>query len=257
MTKDQLKQAQQFIVEQFKLVRPRLLDAFGNIEETIKKDSTPVTLLDQQIEEVLKGALTKFDPGIGFNGEESGQSGNTDTFWLIYPIDGTESFIRGIPFARNIITLIDHGQPVLAVVYKFITDDLYTAIKDQGAYRNGQRIYCSSRLTARSWVELSGPLTDPDVTTVLRAVRQVSNGFKIVGDFTLVLEGKIDAMLAYKAGGGDWDYAPRGFLMQEAGAKVANLGVETYDYKNHDFLAASPAVFDRLMPLINEAKSWQ
>ena len=254
MTIDHLQQAQDFIIAQFKLARPKLLEAFGNIDETIKGDLTVVTQLDKQIEQDLRDACKKFDPSIGFVGEEYGQAGNADTFWLIDPIDGTESFIRGIPFARNIVTLIEAGKPVMVVVYKFVTDEWFTAIAGQGAFKNGQAIHCSQRPLSRTWVELSSPFTDPTAVPVINAVRKLTNGYRMIGDFTLTAEGKVDALLLYKTAGGDWDCAPRALLMQEAGAKVANIGSTEYDYKNHDFLAANPAIFDELMAAIVEAR---
>jgi myo-inositol-1(or 4)-monophosphatase len=250
VSNEQLEYLQAYIIQRFQVIAPRLLEAYGRVEETIKDNDTPVTLLDKQIEEELREFLTQLDPGIGLVGEEYPPAGNTDTFWLIDPIDGTESFIRGIPFARNMVTLIDRGQPIMTVVYKFNTDETFAAIKGQGAYKNGHPLKCSQRVLSRTWIELSVPFTNADTTPMLEEVRKMTNGYRVIGDFTLVLEGKVDAMLAYKSGGGDWDYAPRALLMQEAGAKVANLGSNSYDYKNHDFLAASPAVFDQLMPVI-------
>jgi fructose-1,6-bisphosphatase/inositol monophosphatase family enzyme len=73
-------------------------------------------------------------------------------------------------------------------------------------------------------------------------------------DITTVLDGFTEAALVYGSGGGDWDYAPRGLLYQELGAVVSNIGKNIsspdYDYRNHDFLAASPEVFERLFPVI-------
>ena len=250
MSDDQLQQAQSFIIQQFKAYQPRLIKAFGNIEETIKEDFTPVTELDKQIELDLREALTTFDPGIGFMGEELGQSGNTETFWLIDPIDGTESFIRGIPSSRNVVTLIDKGLPIMTVVYKFITDELFTAIVGKGSYKDGQRLHCSSRQLSRTWVELWAPLSDEAVFPIVNQLRKIINGYRVTGDFPLVLEGKVDAMLSYKSPGGDWDYAMRALLMQEAGGRVANIGSDTYDYRNHDFLGANPKIFDQLMEVI-------
>jgi fructose-1,6-bisphosphatase/inositol monophosphatase family enzyme len=226
MTDDQLKQAQAVIVQQFQAVRPKLIETFGIIEELIKEDATPVTVLDKWVEEQLRLALRKFDPGIGIVGEELGQEGDQNTFWLIDPIDDTESFIRGLPFS----------------------------LKGQGSLKNGQLIHCSRRPLKRCWIELAAPLSDSATFPVLSAVSKLVNGYRVVGDFTLVAEGKIDAKLSYHASGGDWDYAPQMLLLKEAGAKVANLGSEGYDYRNHDFLASSPAVFDQLIEAINNAR---
>ncbi len=142
---------------------------------------------------------------------------------------------------------------MFAYVYKPVTDELFTATKGGGAYKNGQPIHISNRPIERCWLELSAPFSLPSVAPMAAAIRAQINGFRVVGDFTLVAEGKIDAHLVYQTHGKAWDYAPRALLLAEADAKVRNVGSGSYDYRNFDLLAASPVVFDILMPIITES----
>ena len=246
--------AEKVILDCFKAARPRLLKAFGNTDSRMKQDDTVVTELDGQVETEIKAALTAFAPEIGQIGEEQGASGSHEAFWLIDPIDGTENFVRGIMGARNMVTLIDKGEVVMAVVYRFTTDDVFTARKGQGAYKNGEKLHVSTRPTRRAIVELSCPLTEQDNVDLVCAVRNLTSGYRVSGDWLLVVEGKEDAMLVYNSGGGDWDYAPRALLMQEAGATVSNIGPtldnQAYDYTDHNMFAASPEVFAEVYPAI-------
>jgi fructose-1,6-bisphosphatase/inositol monophosphatase family enzyme len=88
---------------------------------------------------------------------------------------------------------------------------------------------------------------------LLEALKPHINGFRIMGEFTYVTEGKVDAQLLYKAGGGPWDYAPRALLFKEAGGRVANLGTNTYDFRNNNVLMANEQVFDELMSIIDSS----
>lgn len=74
-------------------------------------------------------------------------------------------------------------------------------------------------------------------------------------EFLKVVTGELDGFVAYKGPGGPWDFAPRALLFQEAGAKVSNLGTDTYDFRLNNMLAIHPDLFDQLMGIIvqNEA----
>lgn len=247
---DFFAQAQEVLLEVSKAKRPDILTAHGNIVPEIKSNLTPVTVLDQELEELYREALSKLDANIGFHGEELGAEGNTNTFWLIDPIDGTENLVRGLPNVRNMVTLIHNDEPVFAFVYRPISDELFVATKGGGAFKNGVRQQMVERPLNRSLLELSVPIDEPGAAEIWQAVFAKVFAFKI-SDFLHVVEGKLDGHIVYKSKGGIWDYVPRALLIAEAGGRVANIGLDTYDYRNMDFLATHPAHFDELMSVIN------
>ncbi len=249
-TDDYLKQAKKVIFGVYKDVQPDLLKYFGKVEHTLKKDKSVVTELDLEVETKLRQALLKFDPAVGILGEELGQEGSEQTRWLIDPIDGTEGFIRGIPVSRNMVTLVDNGEPVFTLIYKFVTDELYEASKGGGAYLNGQRLQVSQRPLERAWLEVSVNLADPTALKAFLEVRKQVAGYVIFRDFTALAEGKIEGGIWWQTEGGPWDYAPRGLLFGEAGAKVVNIGSDHFDYREGSYLAAAPQIFDRLNNVI-------
>lgn len=243
MSDEWLKQAEGIITKVLQEARPELLAAHGNIEGEVKEDNSPVTALDKKLEQQLRETLLQFDGGVPVVGEEYGGEAN-GTHWLVDPIDGTESFIRGLPFFRNMVTLIHDGEPVFAIVYRPTTGDLYTASKGKGARKNGQAIQASNRPLSQSTIDiLAAEYTVP----LLQALNGKIRGFKRINEFAYVAEGKVDAMLACSGRSGPWDNAPRGLLLQEAGLRVATIGASGFDYKNDKYLAANPAVFDELM----------
>ncbi len=249
-TADFFAQAQQCIESVVRPYRAKILAVHGDVANQLKADATPVTLLDTELEHLLKNALRAFDGSVGFEGEELGKSGDADTFWLVDPIDGTESFVRGLPYVRNMVTLISGGEPVFTLVYNVVLDELYTASKGGGTFKDGQRVHIAHRPLARSWMELAGPLADPAMQSAIRALRPKLNSFSVTRNFTAVADGRLDSHLIYKHGGNIWDFAPRAFLIKEAGARVANIGSEHYDYRHGDILMAHPEVFDELMAAI-------
>lgn len=252
-TADFYKAAQACIEQVVRAYRPKILEAHGKIDPSIKPDATPVTVFDKELEQLLRDALTAFDSSIGIEGEEFGISGNRDTFWLIDPIDGTENFVRGLPFVRNMVTLINSNRPVFTLVYRPIADELFIASEGNGSFKDGQPVHVSNRQLSRAWIELSTPLATKESVAIVQAIKPQVNGYRTIGEFTYVAEGRLDGLLVYNSGGGPWDYAPRALLVSEAGGKVANIGSDTYDFRNNNVLMANPVIFDDLMNIITTA----
>lgn len=115
-----------------------------------------VTKWDVLVEKRLRDELAQFDSGIDFSGEETGVHEGQKIFWLVDPIDGTEAFIRGLPFCTNMLALIDNNQVVMSVIYNFTLDEFYVAIKGHGATCNGHAIRVSNRPLSHAYVTLYG-----------------------------------------------------------------------------------------------------
>lgn len=106
--------------------------------------SQVVTEVDLRAESIivesLRPAIERFD--LGLLTEERGDDGSRlakDYFWCIDPIDGTLSFIEGVPgYAVSIALVAKSGAPQIGVVYDPLSGTLYSAVKDQGAVRGGK-----------------------------------------------------------------------------------------------------------------------
>lgn len=247
-----LDSAQQALERVSDAFRPRLMESFGNISHTIKSDSTPVTTLDLEVETAIRKEFRKLDDSIGIVGEEHGEEGRSDKTWYIDPIDGTEQFIRGIPAFRIMATFVADGEIQYTYVNNVAKSEVYTARKDKGAYCNGNKLQVSDRPIERAWIEVIGNFELPELVTLIPVIRKATRGIRITGDFTHTPQGRFEGHLYYKAAGSLWDWTPWALLVREAGGKVANLGSDSYDYRNGSFLAAAPQVFDKLKPLIDE-----
>ncbi len=245
------KQAEAVIMGVLKGARPELMQAYGTIDYVTKADDTVVTSLDKSLELELRDALTKFDAGVGLLGEEHGQAGNKDTYWLLDPIDGTEHFIRGLPGCKNLVCLMDKGKPVWGLTYFFAKDDLWLARAAKGATLNGDQVEMRWRPLDRCWLEMSVDLFDQEHVEKVRALRKQINGFSIRVGVDAIAAGRVDGMINLRAGGGPWDYWPRYLLFTETGAKMANLGKDDYDFDDKNFLVAHAKNFDALMSAIS------
>jgi len=113
-----------------------------NFSVTNKADSSPVTQADLIAHQFIVSALQQLSPNIPIISEESSDlnellSKKMDTYWLIDPLDGTKEFItRRGEFTIN-IALIDHGVPIIGVVYAPTLNACYFAQQNGGAFKLG------------------------------------------------------------------------------------------------------------------------
>jgi histidinol phosphatase-like enzyme (inositol monophosphatase family) len=104
-------------------IRP--LFARHDVAIEVKGDLSPVTAADRGAEELMRRMILERFPSHGILGEEFG-SQNTDAefVWVLDPIDGTKSFITGVPLWGTLIALLHHGQPVLGCIHQPILNQL-------------------------------------------------------------------------------------------------------------------------------------
>jgi myo-inositol-1(or 4)-monophosphatase len=226
---------------------------YGNIESLSKGDGSSVggvvTELDRNTEQFLAKELGKFSSDIGFRGEEFGVQSESDTTWLVDPIDGTANFIRGLPFCTTMVALIENGIVMMSVIHDFVADNTYWAIRGKGAYCNEKKISVSNRTLSQSFLCFETNLEKPQniekylaISKRARLVETMNSGF----EFAMVASGKLDGRLALQPYGLDWDFAPGSLLVSEAGGIARNIGSNNYDYKNHDFIISNPQVYEEL-----------
>ena len=98
-----------------------------------------VSQADRAVEEQIRERLLKLFPEDGFLGEESGKHKiDSRGIWVVDPIDGTSSFLKGMPtWCVSLAFLLDDGSIPIGVIYQPCTDELYTTDPGQGARLNG------------------------------------------------------------------------------------------------------------------------
>ncbi|HEY3281471.1 MAG TPA: inositol monophosphatase family protein, partial [Armatimonadota bacterium] len=104
----------------------------------LKADSTVVTRLDREMEQLLEPQLRELDPGAGFLGEEYGFRGaSRERLWVVDPIDGTANLVHGIPMWGIAVGLLEAQESVLGVFHLPLLGETFAAATGQGAVLNG------------------------------------------------------------------------------------------------------------------------
>ena len=107
-----------------------------------KADLSPVTIADRGAEELLRSLLRRRYPAHGIIGEELGsENPDAEFVWVLDPIDGTKSFITGVPLWGTLIALLHEGQPVLGSIHQPILGQ-YLVGDTQTAMFNGRNVRC-------------------------------------------------------------------------------------------------------------------
>ena len=116
----------------------RLANSFFNkeIKVELKEDQSPVTVADKTVEKHLRKLLGKYFPDIGIFGEEQGEElgSNKDFRFVVDPIDGTRSFISGIPLWGTLLALEFQGNPILGAMYAPLFDQVLIGSKGFGCF---------------------------------------------------------------------------------------------------------------------------
>ena len=199
-----------------------------------KADQSPVTAADRAAERVIVDMLQQAFPDYGVLGEEFGaQSGRVNARWIIDPIDGTQNFIRGIPYFATLIGLEEAGEITAGVIYAPAEDDLLYAAKGEGAFANaGERLTVSSIADLAQATLLHGSLDLfitagrwEGFTALVRATRR-QRGFGDYFAHTFVCRGQAEVMLETDVK--PWDLAPLKIVIEEAGGRLTDFtGIPT------------------------------
>lgn len=105
------------------------------LQKELKKDQSVVTRADREAEQKIRDLILKHFPQDNIIGEELGEKkGNSEFTWIIDPIDGTQSFISGVPLFGTLIGLVYHGQAILGVAHLPALNERYYAYQGGGSW---------------------------------------------------------------------------------------------------------------------------
>lgn len=112
------------------------MDRFKSLDLRVetKPDHTPVTDADRRVEDAVRSTLSRVRSRDAVTGEERGSSGDAARRWVIDPIDGTASFLRGVPVWATLLALLDGGDVVVAVVSAPALGRRWWAARGAGAW---------------------------------------------------------------------------------------------------------------------------
>ena len=111
-------------------------------KEVYKEEGRDIKLIiDQDTEKLIRASL--IGTNIPILGEEYGGEITDERYWVIDPIDGTANYFRGLDECCVSIALMEGEEALIGVIYNFNNDQMYTAIKDHGAFLNNTKISVS------------------------------------------------------------------------------------------------------------------
>ena len=112
-----------------------------NVQVLSKTDDSPVTIADREAEQIIRNEILRRFPDHGIIGEEFGVTNpDANIKWILDPIDGTVSFIHGIPLYTTLIGVLVDGQPMAGVIYAPAMDELCEGSAECGTRLNGETV---------------------------------------------------------------------------------------------------------------------
>jgi len=111
----------------------------GTAATELKADQTPVTQADREAEQLIRGVIGRVFPDHAILGEEDGETaGAAPVRWIVDPLDGTRTFVRGVPLYGTLVGVEVRGEPVVGVVYLPALDEMVAAARGMGCTWNGR-----------------------------------------------------------------------------------------------------------------------
>ena len=219
-----------------------------------KADNSPLTIADKQAEELLRRLIQERWPDHGILGEEYGRSPTRARYtWVIDPIDGTKSFICGVPLYANLLALLDGDEAIVGVSHFPALHETVYAAKGEGAFWNGRRAHVSEVEKLEDAVVLSSELN------YFKEVGKAENWQRLLdatyiqrtwGDaygYALVATGRAEVMADVTMN--LWDCAPWQVILEEAGGTFTDWrGVATIH--GGDSVATNGRLYKQVMELI-------
>lgn len=206
-----------------------------DMKVTHKSPDQPLTDADLAADKLLREALIGARPEYGWLSEETADTPERlerELVWLVDPIDGTRSFIAGHDEFTISIGLARNGAPILGVVFNPATNEMFTALHGEGAYKDGRRLRVgggrdrSTIVASRTEIKRKHFLPfedDYDVHPLGSTAYKLSR----------VAEGTADVFMS-RGPKGEWDLCAGDLSVREAGGAVTDLRGQRLQYNQRD-----------------------
>ena len=223
-----------------------------------KKDDSPVTIADKKAEELIRSRIEKEYSGHGIVGEEFGVSNDGASHrWIIDPIDGTKSFMRGVPLYAVLIGLEIEGKIELGVSYFPGVKDMVAAATGEGCFWNGRRASVSTTANLdRAIVSFTdfNSFASYERTAEWEAISKATYyrvGWSDAYGHMLVATGRCDIMLDPIMNA--WDCGPFPVILREAGGYFGDWQGNETIYGN-EALSTNQKLLPELLELLQGVK---
>ncbi len=224
-----------------------------------KNQSSPVSEVDIELDELLHRRLAAHDPGYGWLSEETTDDParlDTRRVWIVDPIDGTRGFIAGMPDWTVVAALVEDGRPVTAAVYAPVDGELFLAEAGKGTTLNGVPIAASGGETLAGVRANGAKRRLETLATIVPGIEILPRLNSLALRLARVAQGRFD--LVFSAGQSrDWDLAASDLLVQEAGGLLTDWDGRTLVYNRPEpvhgpLMAAGRARHAALLKLMRD-----
>jgi myo-inositol-1(or 4)-monophosphatase len=246
-----------------------------DISNEVKSDGSVVTRIDMEIETVLRDYIAKHFPNDAIIGEEHDDMEGTSGFvWHLDPIDGTDNFLRKIPFcAISVARLGETAEDSFGIVHNPITKHTFASLMENGAYENerltnltadplGGRYTITVGRGRESWMKSAGN----NIITACdekygRGLRYGSTALELA----YLSAGRIDGFITF--GLSTYDYAAGLFLVRAAGGAISVFENDTWkiwegsikelcDVHKKIIFASHPDIHEDIRDFIGNPRTW-
>lgn len=232
----------------------RHLDRLDSLTVEAKQRNDFVSEVDRMAEADIIETIRRSHPDHGILAEESGRHDtDSDTVWVIDPLDGTTNFLHGFPAFSVSIAVKYRGRLEHGVIYDPLSQELFTASRGGGAQLDGRRIRVSRRRSLEGSLLGTGfPFRNLDHLTpylgMLETVIRQTAGARRAGsaalDLAYVAAGRLDGF--FELGLKEWDIAAGRLMIQEAGGLVGAPDGGADVTPDGDIMTANPHLFRAL-----------
>lgn len=233
-----------------------LLERFGGPAQGVERKSSRTDMVsdaDRDAEAVIEGMLLGERPDDGLLAEEGGHSeAASGRRWVVDPLDGTTNYLYGFPAWVVSIGLEDSEGGAAGVVLDPLRDELFSAVRGEGAHLNGEPIEVSGREELGRALVATGFGYDAErralqaaaLERLLPRVRDIRRAGAAALDLCMVATGRVDGY--YERGLQPWDWAAGSLIVKEAGGTLIELEDEP-----QGLVAASPLIAEELAGLVS------
>jgi myo-inositol-1(or 4)-monophosphatase len=231
---------------------------WGEHSISFKGEIDLVTEVDRCCEELIVTSLRNSFPDHGFLAEENVyDSGSFPFKWIIDPLDGTTNYAHGFPWFCVSIALEHEDEILLGVIYHCMMDELFTAVKGEGAFLNGSRIRVSNREPLRRSLLATGFPYDrtrdnennfQNFMNFQLSARAVRRAGAAALDLAYVAAGRLDGYWECKLK--PWDVAAGALLVAEAGGEVSNQAGLPYSIYDHRIVASNGLIHGEMLEVL-------
>lgn len=228
----------------------------GNYEVEVKSDASPVTQADRESEQHLRSRIAESFPDDAILGEEFGETAGTSGYrWILDPIDGTKSFVHGVPLYGTLVGVEHDGQSVIGVIHAAAAGETVYAARGGGAwYVSGDsepvKAQVSTTAKLSDGLLLTSEVEGFSITGRFATFEKLSRSAKITrtwGDcygYLLIVTGRADAMIDPRMH--LWDAAALQPILIEAGGTYTDWQGEPTIYSG-DGVATNGKLLDEVI----------